>query len=196
MSRDILRSYAKEPNSPLTKFLQRGALVPDETLSSVIQNTIQPIMKTNKSFILDGYPRTIAQAEYLASICPLKFIAVRISLRHDIIISKLLGRRICTNCKGNFNVAHIQEDTYDMPAILPDAKKCSQGAEKCRPELVQRDDDTEEVIARRIEYYEKNITSLVDYYKSCNRFVDFDVKKGVKDVDLLFDLMMTSVSQH
>ena len=111
------------------------------TYPSLYQN----IVKLSKDgYILDGFPRTIDQAKYLDKYIKEsdnKLISpINIILDKEIAIRKLLGRRNCKTCGESFNIAHIVEGMYDMPAILPNKEKCILG-DKCDINLETRNDD-------------------------------------------------------
>jgi adenylate kinase len=105
-------------------------------------------VRGERGFILDGYPRTKAQAEKLSDITDIQ-LAVNLSLREDILISKCLGRRMCNECGRNYNVANIQFPAVDgkpavvMPPLMP--------PDKCMQKMETRADDTEEVVRRRLQ---------------------------------------------
>eukprot|EP01034_Spumella_vulgaris_P021905 gene21905-27982_t len=82
-------------------------------------------------------------------------------------------------------------DGYDMPAILPDKNTCKIGTQ-CNPVLTSRNDDTIEVIERRTQEYLSKTRPLLAYYEQRGRLREFEVKRGVKDTDKLFQLMMSS----
>jgi len=98
--------------------------------------------------MLDGYPRTLSQAKFLSKYLNID-IVFNLHLREDILIRKLLGRRVCPSCKRSFNTEDVNEGEYVMPPMLPkhgDPTCCDHCA---GVKLVQRKDDTEEVIVKR-----------------------------------------------
>ena len=164
--------------------MSQGLLISDDIANEVIRSSIA---KAN-GYILDGYPRTVPQAEFLESISKSGLIAVNITMEKEIAIEKLLSRRTCATCGDSFNVANIIKDGYDMPALLPDKSKCSKG-ELCNPVYEMRNDDNREVIERRFEEYSRKTEPLLDFYGKRNRLINFTVKKGVKDTDALLAQM-------
>ena len=92
--------------------------------------------------ILDGYPRTKNQAKYLSEHLDIN-VVLNLSLREDILIRKLLGRRVCVECKRSYNIENVNEGEYVMPPMMPEKDT------KCCVNLVQRDDDKEDIIKRR-----------------------------------------------
>jgi len=179
----------------IAPLLSAGKLVPDSFVNSIVLNTLLQYDKDNNSFILDGFPRSVEQANILDSEYVRKFdrklVAVNITLNEEITIQKLLGRRICSQCKQSFNVAHVVHDSYDMPAILPDQSSCPERRSQvqCMQQFVSRDDDSHEIIQHRLHDYQSKIDPLLEFYRSKNALVSFEVHKGVKDVEKLFAAM-------
>lgn len=165
-----------------------GQLVDDNTTSQLVT---QALVSNPKTVILDGFPRSVTQAQFLMSHLraeKAELTVMHIMLREDVIIRKLLGRRICNTCKGNFNIEDVMEDGFDMPAILPNVSKCSMGS-ACEVDLVPRADDTEAAIAQRLADYHRNIGPLLSYYQEQGVLREFNVKKGIKDTDSLLEIL-------
>eukprot|EP00921_Rhytidocystis_pertsovi_P013337 GHVQ01021565.1.p1 GENE.GHVQ01021565.1~~GHVQ01021565.1.p1 ORF type:complete len:107 (+),score=17.67 GHVQ01021565.1:393-713(+) len=93
---------------------------------------------------------------------------------------KLAGRRVCSDCGKNYNVADIREGMYDMPPLLPKPEDC----DKCKgqPKLYQRDDDAEGVVAERLRTYQAETAPLIEFYSNMGILVNFEVTKGIKDL--------------
>ena len=115
--------------------------------------------------------------------------AIHIDLAEHVIKQKLLGRRSCANCKQSFNLADVLTDGYDMPAILPNPEKCSNGI-ACKPQLISRDDDTEEVISHRLDVYRQETAPLLKYFSGKGALRSFIVKKGISETNQLIDVMI------
>lgn len=175
----------------ISQYLKTGSLVPDDLVNEVVLEHLHACDAQKKGILLDGFPRTLSQAKFLDDNYKEKLTAVNIVLDRDVTVQKLLGRRLCTVCGGSFNVAHIVDAQFDMPAILPDKRTCKMG-DACVPNLVCRDDDSPEIIANRLKDFEKNIEPLLAHYRAKNSLKEFTVKKGIKDTDQLFE-MMTSI---
>ena len=102
-------------------------------------------------------------------------------------MQKIMGRRVCSSCNRNYNVAHISQGEYQMPPLLPkhgDATKCD-----CGGKLEQRADDREETVRNRLRVYEKETAPLIGFYSKLGVLRDFDVKKGLDDFPKLVDMM-------
>lgn len=182
----MLRSEVANKTSiglSIADIMSQGLLISDEIANQVISNSIS---KAN-GFVLDGFPRTVPQAEFLETASE-GLVAVNITMEKEVAIEKLLARRTCVTCGDSFNIANIIRDDYDMPALLPDKSKCKL-REDCNPIFEMRNDDNREVIERRFEEYSRKTEPLLNYYGSRGRLINFQVKKGVKDTDALLAQM-------
>lgn len=146
---DLFRAIVKE-DSPLAEkvksIMTSGGLVPDETTVELVKERIsKPDCK--KGFILDGFPRTIAQAEALEKISQIDSV-VLVELANEIIIDRLSSRRTCPNCGEIYSVQDNPENA----------------CKKCLTPLIQRDDDKPETIKHRLEVYEANTSPLINFY--------------------------------
>ncbi len=193
---DILRLEVKSKTAlglELNDYMTKGLLVPDDVANKVMLQHINKV--TESGFILDGFPRTINQAEFLtnnlANGNQNNIEAINITLAKWVAIEKLLARSACSTCGAGFNTADIMRDGYDMPAILPNKHTCRLGPEQCNPVLVSRNDDSVDVIERRFEEYAAKTKPLLEYYNSKGALKNFEVRKGVKDTDALFALMVS-----
>lgn len=156
-SGDLLRE-AVATESPLglegRAFLNKGELVPDEVVLAIVRDRLRQ-SDAVRGFILDGFPRTLAQAEALASLLEAMGQTVQqvvlIELREVDIVRRLSGRRVCRRCGEMF---HLEFRPSRQPGIC----------DRCGGELYQRDDDRPEVIRRRLGIYELETAPLVAYY--------------------------------
>jgi adenylate kinase len=145
-----------------------GDLVPDGIVIDMLKKRLEE-GDAKKGFILDGFPRTIPQAESLDKITRIDAV-VNISVPEDILIEKISARRVCRECGDIYNVAHIQRKGIDMPPMPPKVEgKC----DKCGGELYQRPDDKVQVIKERLRAYYEQTSPLIDYYKEKGNIVDF-----------------------
>jgi adenylate kinase len=129
-------------------YMDRGELVPDGLIIDMIQGRIAG---ATTGFLLDGFPRTVAQAEALASITKLDAV-VSIDLPRAEVVRRLTSRRVCRSCGAIYNL------TYNLPS---DATPC----EACGGVLYQRDDDRSAVIENRFDVYEKSTAPLATFYR-------------------------------
>ena len=142
-------------------------------------------------FLLDGYPRRLSQARALAELHALDLV-VNLVLREDILVRKLSARRVCGGCGKNYNIADINEGEYVMPPLMPKVKGV---CDVCGGGLVQRSDDTEEVVKERLRIYEDETMPLVEFYEKQQRLVRFEVFKGVEDVPRLLQTVDQALAQ-
>lgn len=180
---DILREAVKAGTPIGLKakvFMDKGELVPDEVVIEIVaQRVAKP--DCEKGFMLDGFPRTAAQAEALDATLtkldrPIDLVLYfKTSVRT--IIQRLSGRRVCRSCGENYHITNIP------PKV---AGKC----DKCGGELYQRDDDKEETVLNRIRVYDKTVPEVISYYekKGILRTVsgDFDVDEAHDYLSKLF----------
>lgn len=155
---DILRAAVKE-GTPLGKkgkvFMDQGQLVPDEVVIGIIDERLKAL-DCDLGFILDGFPRTIAQAEALQPI--LTKIAksidhvINIEVNSEELVRRLTGRRTCKNCGAMFH-------------LLFHPSKREGICDRCGGTLYQREDDKEETIRTRLKEYERQTAPLIEYYR-------------------------------
>lgn len=154
---DILRRNIKE-ETPLgieaKTFIDKGALVPDQVVIDIVKDRLKEDDCQN-GYILDGFPRTIAQAEELDKVATIDLV-ININVEFDEIISRLAGRRVC-----------VCGETYHI-STLNGSNVCK----KCGKELFIRDDDKEETVRNRLVVYQKQTEPLIDYYKKQGKLVD------------------------
>jgi len=133
------------------EFINKGNLVPDEITIEMLKDRIKN-EDCKEGFILDGFPRTINQAEKLAEITNID-IAVNMCVPHDIIIKRLSSRVTCENCGEIFNTLTL--------------KPKQEGAcNKCQGKLIKRSDQEPEIIQNRLDAYEKQTAPLINFYKN------------------------------
>jgi len=169
---DLLREAVKN-QTPLGKkakeYMDRGELVPDELIVQLIEET----MPKDGNVILDGFPRTVNQALALEEM--LKGKGEKISkvlffdVPDEVIIDRLSGRRVCSKCGA---VYHVK---YNPP-------KVEGVCDLCGGSLVQRDDDREEVVKKRLEVYRKQTQPLIEFYQDRGIIYRLDAEKGVEEL--------------
>lgn len=127
-------------------FMERGELVPDHVVLAMVEERV----RGKRGVLLDGFPRTMAQAEGLAQFLPIH-IVVNLAVAKGEVVRRLGSRRVCGSCGAVYNLVS------QPPAA---AGAC----DRCGNPLVQRPDDAPEVVARRFEVYERDSRPLVEYY--------------------------------
>jgi adenylate kinase len=147
--------------------LDAGKLVDDKTTIALVQERLVQD-DAQKGYILDGFPRTIAQAEALAGFSAVDKV-VNFDLPDDLVLKRLGGRRTCRNCGANFH-------------ILFGKPKKDGVCDSCGGELYTRDDDREEAVAKRLEVYREQTAPLIDYYRNKGLLVDIDASPAPDEV--------------
>jgi len=174
---DIFRANIRD-NTELGKkakeYMDKGLLVPDELTCDLVMNRISEA-DCKDGFVLDGFPRTIPQADALTKALEEKGMsmdaAVDIEVPDENIIGRMAGRRFCPKCGA----------TYHVVALPPKSEGiCDNDGEK----LVIRDDDKEETVKNRLSVYHKETQPLIDYYKKAQILKTVD---GTKTADEVFE---------
>lgn len=172
---DILRTAVanKTKIGVLAKsFMDKGDLVPDKIVIEMVDEKLKENDCAN-GFILDGFPRTVDQAEALDDVLKESNInidhVVNIDVCKEELIKRLSGRRVCTNCGENYNVY-----------IEFDRTKCN----KCGSDLYQRSDDKQEAIVNRLKVYKIQTEPLIEFYKLRKLMIQID---GLGEINKVFN---------
>jgi len=192
-SGDLVREEIKK-NTELGRRIKQindqGLLVGDDIITEMIRVRLKKSDAAH-GFLLDGFPRRVTQAESLNKISKLDLV-LNISLREDVLIQKACARRVCASCGKNYNVANIQSGDIQMPPLLPKvAGKC----DNCSNGLIQRDDDKEEVVRKRLQVYHSETHPLVQYYLKQGILHTFEVKTGIADLPKILKLLEGSLKR-
>ncbi|MFQ6010112.1 MAG: adenylate kinase [Candidatus Aenigmatarchaeota archaeon] len=170
---DIFREHLKketEIGKKIKEVMRSGGLVPDDIVMEIVKDRLSK-EDAQKGFIFDGFPRTLFQAKELEKTVKVD-VVVNLYLPDDVLIEKLSARRICKECGDIYNIADINREGIRMPAMNPKVQgKC----DKCGGELIQRKDDTEEVIRERLEVYKKQTEPLIKFYRDKELILDIKV---------------------
>jgi len=191
--RNILKGKGGTHFSPtlineIKTIVHSGKLVSDDIVINIIEEKVkEPASKIG--VILDGFPRTVSQLEKYDKKFPTHLV-VNITLKEDILLEKLLGRRTCDGCGKGYNICDIHRDGYEMEPLLP---KKEGHCDKCGGKLVIRADDTEKVIKERMKEYEAKTLPLLEIYQKRGRLINFEAKRGVKDYPRLLDLIKKEI---
>jgi adenylate kinase len=152
-------------------YMDRGALVPDALIIAIIEARLQH-EDCAHGFILDGFPRTVAQAEALDRTlrhCGGRLRVGSLTVPHEEVVRRLAGRRTCRDCGTPYHVAldpPVKHDTCDI----------------CGGALLQRDDDHEAVITARLDVYARDTAPVLDYYRSRGLLAEIDGRGKHDDV--------------
>lgn len=175
-SGDILRqerAKASELGKKAAKFMDSGALVPDQL---IVEMMAKAISRASKGFVLDGFPRTVNQAVELDG--QLKGDGSRIdaiinlAVDDKVIVKRITGRRSCVKCGAVYHIENMKPKKDGICDV-------------CGGQLIQRPDDTEEVVANRLQNYYKQTAAVVDYYKKSNTVYDVDANREADKVTAL-----------
>lgn len=132
------------------EFTERGALVPDEVVIGIVKERLAK-SDCDKGYILDGFPRTVPQAEALDAMGISLDAVISIEVSDETIVERMSGRRVCSVCGKTYHVLHNPS---------PNGDKC-----ECGKELITRADDAAEVVCSRLEIYHSTTEPLKDFYK-------------------------------
>ena len=174
---DMLRE-AITAGTPLGRqaapLMERGELVPDELLIGIVgERLARP--DTRHGYILDGFPRTVRQAEGLAEmdedVRDRRFVVMNVAVPRQELLRRLSGRRLCPKCQATYHVDN-------------DPPRRDQLCDRDGAPLIQREDDKEQAVARRLAEYEQRTAPLIDYYRSRASFHEVD---GHRPVEIVFD---------
>ena len=168
---DIFRANIKE-KTPLgikvKAIIDSGSLVSDDRTFELVKDRLSKDDCKN-GFILDGFPRTIPQADLLSSVCP-DVVVVNFQTKDEVVIKRLSTRRVCKACGANYNVL-----------TLPPKKEGV--CDKCGGEIIQRDDDKQESILHRMDVYREQTEPLIKYYTEKGKIQNFDA--AIETAELL-----------
>jgi adenylate kinase len=162
------------------RYMDAGELVPDETVIKVVDERFTGDF-LDRGFILDGFPRTLAQAEELEAVLADHALDAVLSLEvpTEIVLDRIAGRRVCEDCGANYHV--------NMPP------RGDWTCDLCGGRVVQRDDDTEEAVQRRLEIYEHETVPIIDFYDRLDKLVPVD---AVGDGDDVFERLVKEIDQR
>jgi adenylate kinase len=183
---DLLRDH-RQRGTPLgtqaTGLMDAGKLVSDDLVNEMVAERLQG-PDTSRGYILDGYPRTLAQAEWLdrrlaATPGALPLIAVSIQVSYNQLLRRITGRRNCPTCQLIYNV-YLQPPKFDMVC------------DRDGTPLVQRADDVEEVFHERMRTYAELTAPVVEHYRASSRFIEVD---GEQPADKVMTDILAAVTR-
>ncbi|KAL2485293.1 Adenylate kinase 1 [Abeliophyllum distichum] len=179
---DLVREELSS-STPLSKQLKeivnQGKLVSDEIIINLLSKRLEAGETNGESgFILDGFPRTVRQAEILDDVTHID-LAVNLKLPENVLLEKCLGRRICDQCGKNFNVASINvkgengNPAIKMAPLLPPPH--------CASKLITRSDDTEAIVKERFRVYNDKSQPVEEFYRARGKLIEFDLPGGIPE---------------
>lgn len=168
---DMLRAAVKEATAfgrKAQEYMAAGELLPDDIIIGIVEERLLKDDTRNRGYILDGFPRTESQAQTLSEITsdrPLDLV-VDLDVPTELVLERLASRRVCIDCGANYAVQSPPKHGWTC--------------DHCGGEVIQRDDDTEEAITRRLALYEKETAPLIEWYRTRDLLVVVD---GAGDAD-------------
>ncbi len=175
---DIFRKEIRE-KTPLgveaKSYIDAGGLVPDSVTIGMVKNRLAED-DCKAGFLLDGFPRTIAQAEALDTFAKPDAV-IDIAVADEKLMARLTGRRVCTKCAGTFHISNLGES--DVCPV-------------CGATLYQRDDDKEETILSRLNAYHAQTAPLIGYYTEAGTLHEVD---GDQKPDAVFAAVMAELTE-
>lgn len=180
---DIFRENIKN-NTPLgqkaQEYMNKGELVPDQLVVDIALDRLGKDDCKN-GFLLDGFPRTVFQADALDKFLKDKGkgidLVINIEVEDKMLIERLDARRVCPTCVATYNVIGMPPKKEGI-------------CDKCNDTLIQRKDDKKETVGNRIKVYHEQTSPLIDYYKEKGLIKDFD---GMIGADALFDEIVKAI---
>jgi len=162
---DMLRVAVKEGTEfgrKAQEYMDAGDLLPDDIIIGIVDERLEKDDTRNRGFLLDGFPRTVTQADALLEITQPQGIdlAVNLEVPTEVVLKRLAGRRVCTDCGANYSVD--ESPAHDWTCDV------------CGGEVVQRPDDTEGAIRRRLDLYEQETAPLIAWFMARDKLVVVD----------------------
>lgn len=177
---DLLREHVAKKTPigiKVKEILDAGKLGPDDLIVQIIKDRVsQPDCKNG--YLLDGFPRTMNQAKELEKMTDIDLV-LNIVVDHKALVERAVGRRICPKCAA---VYHVMANPPKKTGVC----------DKCGSSLIQRDDDKEETVQRRLKVYQDQTAPLIEHFKSKGKLVDIDGSRGI---DGVFDQMVKAVDR-
>ncbi|HZU74380.1 MAG TPA: adenylate kinase [Acidimicrobiales bacterium] len=163
---DMFRAAAKSgtPFGQKAKdYMDRGELIPDDIVTGLVQERLDQQDTKGRGFVLDGFPRTVYQAESLSKLLPAERdinLVIDLEVPTEVVLERLAARRVCTDCGANYS--------------LSDRPRVDWICDVCSGDVVQREDDTEDAIRRRLDLYEEQTAPLIAWYLERGLLVTVD----------------------
>jgi adenylate kinase len=172
---DILREAIADKTDiglKAKKIMDKGELVPDSVIIQIIEDRLTK-EDCKKGFILDGFPRTLFQAEELEEIMESMNISldkvISLNVPDNLIVGRITGRRVCSNCSASFHVAYNPSKVDDI-------------CDHCHNELIIRKDDNLETVKNRLFAYHEQTTPILDFYKNKNILLELDGDRDIQNI--------------
>jgi len=168
---DLFRSAIKdetELGKKIKDYVSSGDLVPDEIVIELVKNRLQED-DCRRGFLLDGYPRTVAQAEAMGKFKKID-VALNFVAPDEVIMSRIGGRRTCSKCGAIYHVKNVPPKVEGI-------------CDRCGGRLIQRSDEKPEVIKNRLVVYREKTKPVIDYLRKKGLLVDIDAHYDIEEID-------------
>ena len=160
----------------MEEITSKGQLLPDSVILDILKSRVlKGVEEGERGFLLDGFPRTVPQAEALREFAEVQQV-MNLGLREEILVEKCCARRVCGECGKNFNIADINYPG-DPPIVMPPLNPPA----GCEGKMQQRKDDTEEVVRARLKVYRDNSVPVEEFYRAEGKLTDFEIKSGIPE---------------
>lgn len=169
---DIFRREVERESklgSKIEKYMERGQLVPDETVIDVMKKRLSE-SDCEDGFILDGFPRTLKQAKALKKVTDLDLV-INLNVAEKVVVNRLSNRRVCKSCGEIYNTKFLPPEEEGI-------------CDECGGELYQREDDKPEVIKRRLEEYRNRAKPIIEFYRKEGEVKDIHIpeERPIKEI--------------
>lgn len=164
---DILRRAMKEGTETgkrAKSYIEAGQLVPDEVIIDIVKERLQ-MEDCRNGYILDGFPRTVPQAEALDTFASIDCV-IDLDVADEELVNRLSGRRVCVKCGATYHLSMLNGET-----------RCA----KCGEELIQRNDDKAETVLARLKVYHEQTAPLIGYYEKKGNLRKIDGAQGLEN---------------
>lgn len=178
---DLLRDEMKNNTNlgkRISQIMNEGGLVSDEIVSEMLTNRVN-MDDAKNGFILDGYPRNVSQAKGLSKIVGDIDKAICYDVDDSVIVERMVGRRSCPNCGKMY---HLTYNPSKIDGICDD----------CKATLIQREDDNEAIVAKRLKVYHESTAPIIDFYKDKGILMKVN---GVGDIDVIFNTVSQALEE-
>ncbi len=177
---DIFRTNIKnktELGIKAQEYNDKGILVPDEITNNMVKERLEK-EDCSKGYILDGYPRTINQAEFLDNIQVIGKV-INFELSEEEVVKRISGRRTCLNCGAMYHIMFKKPQKENV-------------CDKCSNEIIQREDDKPEAVIKRLEEYHKKTEPLINYYTVKKLIINVDASPSIEEVSVVVEQIASS----
>ena len=166
----ILHGIKSDPDHPRNKevadYMDSGKLVPSELVNQLVTDRIKED-DCNLGFLLDGYPRTMEQAQVIDQAADLDYVFL-IQVSDETVVDRISGRRVCKNG----HTWHIKYSPTKQEGVC----------DTCGQSLFQRDDDKEDVVQQRLNVFHENMEPIINYFKAKNKLLEIDGEQNIEKV--------------